>query len=130
MKDLKLNVEEDNFALEELKINNEELSFDSIDINIPNVDFDINNVKINWWNASDEKLKQMCLDACNKVIDLLIKKILSWTLSYKETKKAIRLLAKMEWIHVWRAKKWYKGQITEEEEMALNRILEKRWIKK
>ena len=50
-------------------------------------------------------------------------------ISPNDKKRIIRVLARSEWIHVWRAPKWHKWQITTEEMMAFNRILEKRWIK-
>ena len=136
MKDLKLDLEDVNLDLENLDFNIEEswfnfedLDLSPIEFNIPNESFDLPNIEINQPIMSDEELKQMCLDMYNKATDMLINRILSWELSYKETKRIIRVLAKSEWIHVWRAPKWHKWQITTEEKMAFNKILEKRWIK-
>lgn len=131
MKDLDLKLEEFVIKDEPFNISDEELNFDieDIELNIPNESFELSNIEINQPIMSDEELKQMCLDMYNKATDILINKLLSWELSYKETKRVIRVLAKSEWIYVWRAPKWHKWQITNEERLALGKILKKRWIK-
>ena len=128
MKDLELKLEEFDIKDVDFNISDEEFRFDveDVDLNIPYESFDLPDIEINQPNISDEELKQMCLDTYNKITDMLIEDILSWKLSKKETKTIIRGLAKVEWIHVWRAPKWYKWQITAEERMVFNRILEKR----
>ena len=130
MKDLELKLEEFDIKDVAFNISDEEFHFDveDVDLNIPYESFDLPDIEINQPNISDEELKQMCLDTYNKITDMLIEDILSWKLSKKETKTIIRGLAKAEWIRVWRAKNWHKGEITDEEKIAFCKILKERWI--
>ena len=119
MKNLKTNVEKQNFDFEELC-----KRFDAY-IKDPRSS-----------NLTPEELERFSKELDRKMLEISIQRvsecILNWRFSTRSTKKYIRLMARHKWIVVRRTKRrrfnWNRELVTPEEIDAFKTILDMEWI--